>query len=451
MLELGADDSGLLASSRSAASRYALPGRHVTRAGEAPPARGGSLPRPRRWTTTPAGDSTHTNTERWISVRSAWHAVSGPVSVPRHRPPETFGRSSVRRTTATVCRMTWDVAVIGAGFVGLPLAVRSPTPARGSCGSTRPGEGRADHGGQLLRRRRDRRRARGAGRDELPRRPPTRRRRRRRRVIICVPTPSRRPRARHSFIRSAAASIATRLSPARSSCSSSTTYPGTTSGLLREILETSGLVAGGLVHLAMSPARIDPGRTDFTIRNTSRSSAASRRPAPRRRWRSTGPAATSWCRCRCRRRRASPVAQERLPLDSDVAFHIDDGDHVRPHRHQHPGGDRARPLTKPFRPSRVPSPAPASAATSCSSIPSTLASPRARVPTASPRASRLDGEGQRGACRRSSWPSSRGPGTASGAAYPAPAWSCWASPAEPNIDDVSQSAARSGHGLTEAD
>ena len=48
----------------------------------------------------------------------------------------------------------------------------------------------------------------------------------------------------------------------------STTYPGTTSGLLRPILETSGLVAGVDFHLAMSPERIDPGRTDFTIRNT---------------------------------------------------------------------------------------------------------------------------------------------------------------------------------------
>jgi UDP-N-acetyl-D-glucosamine dehydrogenase len=48
----------------------------------------------------------------------------------------------------------------------------------------------------------------------------------------------------------------------------STTYPGTTRERLKPILEESGLAAGRDFHLAFSPERIDPGRTDFTIRTT---------------------------------------------------------------------------------------------------------------------------------------------------------------------------------------
>ncbi len=48
----------------------------------------------------------------------------------------------------------------------------------------------------------------------------------------------------------------------------STTFPGTTRGRLATALETSGLRAGEDFDLAYSPERIDPGRTDFTLRNT---------------------------------------------------------------------------------------------------------------------------------------------------------------------------------------
>jgi UDP-N-acetyl-D-glucosamine dehydrogenase len=48
----------------------------------------------------------------------------------------------------------------------------------------------------------------------------------------------------------------------------STTYPGTTRERLAPLLEESGLSAGRDFHLAFSPERIDPGRTDFTLRNT---------------------------------------------------------------------------------------------------------------------------------------------------------------------------------------
>ena len=48
----------------------------------------------------------------------------------------------------------------------------------------------------------------------------------------------------------------------------STTYPGTTRERVAPLLEESGLVAGKDFHLAFSPERVDPGRTDFTLRTT---------------------------------------------------------------------------------------------------------------------------------------------------------------------------------------
>ncbi len=48
----------------------------------------------------------------------------------------------------------------------------------------------------------------------------------------------------------------------------STTYPGTTRERLVPLLEESGLAAGRDFHVAFSPERIDPGRTDWTLRNT---------------------------------------------------------------------------------------------------------------------------------------------------------------------------------------
>src|SRR5205809_672644 len=59
-------------------------------------------------------------------------------------------------------------------------------------------------------------------------------------------------------------------SPRRGSASSwSTTWPGTTREVLQPLLEEgSGLRAGEDFHLAMSPERVDPGRTDWTTKTT---------------------------------------------------------------------------------------------------------------------------------------------------------------------------------------
>src|SRR5882757_1024855 len=88
-------------------------------------------------------------------------------------------------------------------------------------------------------------------------------------VIICVPTPltnSREPDL--SYMVDAATSLAAVLREGQLVVLESTTYPGTTRERLRPILEESGLAAGRDFHLAFSPERVDPGRTDHTMRST---------------------------------------------------------------------------------------------------------------------------------------------------------------------------------------
>ena len=48
----------------------------------------------------------------------------------------------------------------------------------------------------------------------------------------------------------------------------STTYPGTTREQLVPLLEHRGLRVGEGLNVAFSPERVDPGRTDYTMRNT---------------------------------------------------------------------------------------------------------------------------------------------------------------------------------------
>jgi UDP-N-acetyl-D-glucosamine dehydrogenase len=79
-------------------------------------------------------------------------------------------------------------------------------------------------------------------------------------IIICVPTPlgkSRQPDI--SYIERATEDVARILRPGQLVVLESTTYPGTTRGVLRPRLEASGLVAGRDFFLAFSPERIDPG------------------------------------------------------------------------------------------------------------------------------------------------------------------------------------------------
>ena len=88
-------------------------------------------------------------------------------------------------------------------------------------------------------------------------------------AVICVPTPLNEDQTPDlGAVSGAAGDIALRLRAGMLVVLESTTYPGTTDGLLREILETSGLSAGTDFALAFSPERIDPGNPTYQLRNT---------------------------------------------------------------------------------------------------------------------------------------------------------------------------------------
>src|SRR5215213_613349 len=88
-------------------------------------------------------------------------------------------------------------------------------------------------------------------------------------VLICVPTPLANQREPDlSYIVDSATALSGVLRKDQLVVLESTTYPGTTRERLRPILEESGLAAGRDFHLAFSPERIDPGRTDHTILTT---------------------------------------------------------------------------------------------------------------------------------------------------------------------------------------
>jgi UDP-N-acetyl-D-glucosamine dehydrogenase len=88
-------------------------------------------------------------------------------------------------------------------------------------------------------------------------------------LIVCVPTPltsSREPDL--TYLLEAATALSGVIRDGQLVVLESTTYPGTTREQLTPILERSGLTVGEDLFVAFSPERIDPGRTDFTIRTT---------------------------------------------------------------------------------------------------------------------------------------------------------------------------------------
>ena len=88
-------------------------------------------------------------------------------------------------------------------------------------------------------------------------------------VIIAVPTPlteNREPDL--GALVSSGTSLAGVLQEGQLIVLESTTYPGTTRERLVPLLEESGLKAGRDFHVAFSPERVDPGRTDYTLRTT---------------------------------------------------------------------------------------------------------------------------------------------------------------------------------------
>ncbi len=88
-------------------------------------------------------------------------------------------------------------------------------------------------------------------------------------VLVCVPTPltpNREPDL--GPLVDATRALADVLQADQLVVLESTTYPGTTRERVAPLLEESGLAAGRDFHLAFSPERVDPGRTDYTLRTT---------------------------------------------------------------------------------------------------------------------------------------------------------------------------------------
>lgn len=88
-------------------------------------------------------------------------------------------------------------------------------------------------------------------------------------IVICVPTPlSEDGGPDLGPINSAVGTIAEHLQPGQTIILESTTYPGTTDEVVRPALEAGGLEAGKDFFLAFSPERIDPGNEQFGAKNT---------------------------------------------------------------------------------------------------------------------------------------------------------------------------------------
>jgi UDP-N-acetyl-D-glucosamine dehydrogenase len=168
--------------------------------------------------------------------------------------------------------MSYDVAIVGAGYVGLPLAA---TFAEGGCSvlvvdvveevveRVNRGESHIeDVAGErwkplvergLVRATTDYAEMRDAEA-----------------ILIALPTPLSRQREPDlSIVESAARGVAKVLREGQLVVLESTTWPGTTREILQPILEKgSGMRVGAGFHLAMSPERVDPGRSDWTTKST---------------------------------------------------------------------------------------------------------------------------------------------------------------------------------------
>ncbi|MGH7169533.1 MAG: nucleotide sugar dehydrogenase [Gemmataceae bacterium] len=165
---------------------------------------------------------------------------------------------------------TARVAIVGLGYVGLPLAetfawggypvlgfdIDADKVAKLNRGESYIGHICAERVGELV----------GSGRFEATSDP--RRFADADAVIICVPTPLTEAREPDlSYIVNTANTLRSHLRPGQLVVLESTTYPGTTDDLLRPLLEKSGLKAGRDFFLAYSPEREDPGNKDYATRN----------------------------------------------------------------------------------------------------------------------------------------------------------------------------------------
>ena len=175
-----------------------------------------------------------------------------------------------RATSAAVATGAYEVAIVGAGYVGVPLAqvfaeagrkvvlveVDGARVARLQRGESYIEDVPSETLGRLVTEH-----GLGATTDYDVLRDVDA-------ILVALPTPLTRQREPDlSIVLGAGAEIGKRLRPGQLVVLESTTYPGTTREELLPILEReSGLVAGKDFHLAFSPERVDPGRVDWTTK-----------------------------------------------------------------------------------------------------------------------------------------------------------------------------------------
>ncbi|MFF6993724.1 nucleotide sugar dehydrogenase [Streptomyces sp. NPDC008313] len=156
--------------------------------------------------------------------------------------------------------MPADLAVIGLGHLGLPLAQAAVAAGIPTIGYKTGPEGGSLTAAELRRMHSEGFRP-TTNPAELGRV---------RTAVICAPTSQGADGALDlQQVAAAARTLATRLRPHTTVILESPAYPGTTEDYLRPILEEgSGLRAGRDFHLAYSPSRVDPGNRDFGPANT---------------------------------------------------------------------------------------------------------------------------------------------------------------------------------------
>ena len=88
-------------------------------------------------------------------------------------------------------------------------------------------------------------------------------------VVICVPTPLRKTKDPDiSHVVQASKNVAAHARRGQLVVLESTTYPGTTEEILVPLLREAGLEPGSDVAVAFSPERVDPGNRDYGLHNT---------------------------------------------------------------------------------------------------------------------------------------------------------------------------------------
>ncbi len=168
--------------------------------------------------------------------------------------------------------MSYDIAVVGAGYVGLPLAA---TFGEGGCSVLLVDvvEGiveRLNRGESHIDDVSDERLGPLVERGLVHATTDYEELREADAIFIALPTPLSRQREPDlSIVTAASRRVAQVLREGQLVVLESTTWPGTTREVLQPILEQgSGLRVGEGFHLAMSPERVDPGREDWTTKTT---------------------------------------------------------------------------------------------------------------------------------------------------------------------------------------